>query len=208
MKKYLCIFMLAALAACKNKSERNSGDEGKDSGFTTDTSVRFNPLQVPFSGPPPSFSDSAFWKQADMNNPVYRRQILFMVIDSAYYAITEIETIKNDLAAATGVELPVQERNIKTKALYKLNVIQNSLARQVDSALLTNLKTHTRELVVINQNLAANTEHLRNLSYQLNKVTNIMNRLTGTLAFCISRGLIKPPTPANLSPQEVKEKLL
>jgi len=130
--------------------------------------------------------------------------IVYMSIDSSYYALNAIEGVKNDIASNSSIDLSVSERNLKSKTIQKLNAIQNLLIRQVDSVLLINLKTQTNELAAINSSIAADVGHLKNISQQLSKVSEIMGRVTNVLTFCISRGIVKPPTPINLKPAEVK----
>jgi hypothetical protein len=127
-----------------------------------------------------------------------------MSIDSSYYALNAIEGIKNDIASNSSINLSVSERNLKSKTIQKLNAIQNLLIRQVDSVLLVNLKLHTNELAAINTSIAADVTHLKDISIKLSKVAEIMGRVTNVLTFCISRGIVKPPTPVNLKPEQVK----
>jgi hypothetical protein len=70
--------------------------------------------------------------------------------------------------------------------------------------LLVNLKLHTNELAAINTSIAADVTHLKDISIKLSKVAEIMGRVTNVLTFCISRGIVKPPTPVNLKPEQVK----
>ena len=133
-----------------------------------------------------------------------RRMIVYMSIDSSYYALNAIEGVKNEIASNSSIDLSVSERNLKSKTIQKLNSIQNLLVRQVDSVLLVNLKTHTNELASINSSISADVAHLKNISIQLSRVAEIMGRVTNVLTFCVSRGIVKPPTPINLKPEQVK----
>lgn len=156
------------------------------------------PGGITFSG----IDSSLFSNEPDER--LKRRMIVYMSIDSTYYAINVIEDAKKEMSANSSVGLSVSERNLKSKAILKLNAIQNCLSRQVDSVLLTNLKMHTDELASINKTISSDVAHLKNVSQSLSKVSETMGRVTNVLAFCISRGIIKPPTPVNVQPEQVK----
>ncbi len=196
MKKIYCCLAIVILLSCNNDvgtEKPNGRDQGSDTSFT-DIPKYVNPGVKPFTGRPDN----------DDEENRARREIIYMSIDSAYYAIRAIEEIKNELGGASTVNLTVPERNLKSKAILKMNIIQNALARRIDSALLANLKIHTSELNVINNSISADVTHLRNMSQQLNKVSAIMSRLTDVLSLCISKGLVKPPTPVNVNPEVLK----
>ena len=201
MKKMLYAIAALLLVACNDDNESSVTITEKV--YDRDTSasktvVINNPASKPFSG----IDSTLFSKERDES--VKRRMIVYMSIDSSYFALNAIEGIKNEIASNSSIGLSVSERNVKSKTIQKLNAIQNCLIRQVDSVLLINLKTHTNELAAINSSIAADVGHLKIISQQLSKVSEIMGRVTNVLAFCISKGIVKPPTPINLRPQEVK----
>ena len=201
MKKTIYAIAILVLLSCNNDNKSSVTVTEKE--YDRDTSgankvVITNPVNKPFSG----IDSSLFSKERDER--VKRRMIVYMSIDSSYYALNAIEGVKNDIASNSSIDLSVSERNLKSKTIQKLNAIQNLLIRQVDSVLLINLKTQTNELAAINSSIAADVGHLKNISQQLSKVSEIMGRVTNVLTFCISRGIVKPPTPINLKPAEVK----
>jgi len=201
MKKTISAIAILVLLSCNNDNKSSVTVTEKE--YDRDTSaankvVITNPANKPFSG----IDSSLFSKERDER--LKRRMIVYMSIDSSYYALNAIEGVKNDIASNSSIDLSVSERNLKSKTIQKLNAIQNLLIRQVDSVLLINLKTQTNELAAINSSIAADVGHLKNISQQLSKVSEIMGRVTNVLTFCISRGIVKPPTPINLKPAEVK----
>jgi len=199
-KIFYTITVLVALS-CNNDNQSSvtvtEQEYDRDSSGSTNI-VRVDPASKPFSG-----IDSSLFSR-ERNERLKRKMIVYMSIDSSYYALNTIEGIKNEIASNSSINLSVSERNLKSKTIQKLNAIQNCLVRQVDSVLLINLKTHTNELAAINSTISADIAHLKNISVQLSKVSEIMGRVTNVLAFCISRGIVKPPTPINLKPDEVK----
>lgn len=202
MKWTLSIITILILVSCSNNASNES--EGGD-GFTTDTSsVHYqrpgNP-DIVFSRPGNSLSSG------DDPESIRKRELIYMGIDSTYNAIRQIEEIKKEIGSTSAIHLSSTERNFKTKAIMKLNLIENTLARQVDSALLINLKTHTRQLETINNSISENAEHLKEIAVKLDRVSLVMQRLTDVLGLCISKGLVKPPTPVSSSPAEVKSNL-
>lgn len=201
MRKIL--FSLAALALLSCNDDNDSSvtvtrEEYDRDSSASNTVVVNSPGSKPFSG----IDSTLFSRERDER--VKRRMIVYMSIDSSYYALNSIEGIKNEIAANSSINLSVSERNLKSKTIQKLNAIQNLLIRQVDSVLLINLKTHTNELAAINNSIAADVGHLKNISQKLSRVSEIMGRVTNVLAFCISKGIVKPPTPINLKPAKVK----
>ncbi len=123
---------------------------------------------------------------------VARKASLQTAIDSTYSAMGQIELIKDDINNLPATSYSVQERNYRSKSLMQLNLIQNTLCRQVDSALLINLKMQTNQLLIINEQIAANSTHLKQLSLKLEQAAAILQRIGGILGSCISRGIIKP----------------
>lgn len=201
MRKILYTITILVALSCNNDNQSsvtvNDKEYDRDTSSSTNI-VRVDPASKPFSG-----IDSSLFSR-ERNEMLKRRMIVYMSIDSSYYALNTIEGIKNEIASNSSINLSVSERNLKSKTIQKLNAIQNCLVRQVDSVLLINLKTHTNELAAINSSITADVAHLKNISIQLSKVSEIMGRVTNVLAFCISRGIVKPPTPINLKPDEVK----
>lgn len=201
MRKILYTLTALALFSCNDDNDSSvtitREEYDRDSSASTPVVVN-NPASRPFSG----IDSTLFSKERD--ETVKRRMIVYMSIDSSYYALNSIEGIKNEIASNSSIGLSVSERNLKSKTIQKLNAIQNCLIRRVDSVLLINLKTHTNELAAINNSIAADVGHLKNISQQLSRVSEIMGRVTNVLAFCISKGIVKPPTPINLKPAEVK----
>ncbi len=200
MKRIFILLLPVALFACNNNAEESkekfddmSGGDGHD----TTTHVFIDPTSMN-----PIGMDSALRGEV-----LKAREIIFIGIDSTYSAIHQIDDIKNEIGDESSVELSTSERNIKAKAINKLNLIQNVLVRQVDSAMLVNLKQHTQQLAAINNSITNNVEHLKSISAKLDKVSAIMQRLTDVLSVCISRGLVKPPTPVNSTPAQVKEEV-
>lgn len=201
MRKILYTLTALALLSCNddNKSSVTVTEKEYDRDSSASNKIALNnPASKPFSG----IDSTLFSRERDER--VKRRMIVYMSIDSSYFALNAIEGIKNEIASNSSISLSVSERNVKSKTIQKLNAIQNCLIRQVDSVLLINLKTHTNELAVINNSIAADVGHLKNISQQLSKVSEIMGRVTNVLAFCISKGIVKPPTPINSKPEEVK----
>jgi uncharacterized membrane protein YdfJ with MMPL/SSD domain len=202
MKKLIYLFICVILVACNNAKD-DSKISVSDREYTADSmsggDQRFRQEDnKPFTGTDKS-------KEEEEKEESRRiRELIYMSIDSTYFAIHAIEDVKNEISSESSVQLSVAERNLKSRALMKLNIIQNSLARQVDSTLLINLKNHTRELAGINSDIASNVARLKDISARLDKVTSIMSRLTNVLTFCLSKGLVKPPTPVNGSPGQVK----
>jgi hypothetical protein len=198
MKKCYCIVVLAVILSCNN-NEKKTGD---DMSGTKDTATHTYPANtdpgnIAYGKHEPLTDDAEAEK-------IKRRELIYMGIDSTYYAIHQIEEIKDEIGEESSVNLSVSERNIKSKVIQKLNILQNSLARQVDSALLINLKIHTKQLADINNSITENVVHLKDISAKLAKAANIMNRITGVLSFCVSKGLIKPPTPPGSTATAVK----
>ena len=201
MRKLLYTLTVLVLVSCNddNKSSVTITREEYDRDTSASNKVVIrNPETRPFSG----IDSTQFSRERDER--VKRRQIVYMSIDSSYFALNAIEGVKNEIASNSSINLSVSERNLKSKTIQKLNAIQNCLVRQVDSVLLINLKTHTNELAAINNSIAADVGHLKNISQQLSKVSEILGRVTNILTFCISKGIVKPPTPINLNPDEVK----
>jgi hypothetical protein len=204
-KKYGFIFTLVIIS-CNNTTTDNKVTIG-DREYPADTTAAYPQPKMIQPQTNKAFgydSAAANLKDKDATGALAKRQLLYMSIDSTYYAINEIENIKNQMASESAVALSVAERNIKSKALLKLNIIQNSLSRQVDAALLINLKQHTKELAGVNNAIAVNTAHLKDISIQVTKAAEIVSRLTNVLAFCVSKGIVKPPTPIKGNPADIK----
>ena len=200
MKKIITVLLLITMVACNNKK-----NDTADDGFTTDPNAGKEDYTIKPDAGTTTFNgrDSSSFTSGN-DEKIKRRALIFMGIDSTYYAINQIEDIKNELSGESAVSYSVAERNIRSKALYKLNMIENILTRRVDSALLVNLKSHTAQLDVINEKMITNTEHLQDLSEKLARATRIVDRLTTILGACISSGFIKPPTPVTSTSTDVK----
>lgn len=202
-KKCLLLITFVAYLGCKNSNDtkKKEGD-----GFTTDTSSQV--YMPPFSSAPGTFNgfDTTLLSGEKIDLAV-QRQWLLISIDSTYSAIHQIEIIKNEMMLQPVSKLTMQERNLRAKALNQLNLLENALARQTDEIMIANLKQYTKKLEQINERTEHNTERLHDLSDKLVKSGLIMERVTGILAFCVSKGIIKPPTPKNLTPQNVKATL-
>jgi hypothetical protein len=201
-KQHLIIIAVAIIVSCNNKKQET---EENMTGYTEDsTSGKFvpgpDPGKIAYGKP----SGSLNVDEDELEERKKRRDLLYMGIDSTYFAIHQIEEIKNEIGDEPSIDLTVSERNIKSKAIQKLNVLQNSLAMQVDSALLVNLKIHTKQLSDINNSITGNVMHLKDISAKLTKAANVMTRITGVLSFCVSKGLIKPPTPPGSTAAAVK----
>jgi len=199
MKVLIFFLVVVALNACSGNNEvkTTNGD-----GFTTGTSDSGNLYNT--QNDPSSFGFDSSLVNTESRKQREIRKFLYMSIDSTYFAIHEIEKIKNELSSHSAVGYSEGERNLKSKALLNLNLIENTLTRQLDSALLINLKLHTSQLQQINDKMSKDAEHLKLLSHKLEKAAIIMSRITGVLAVCVSKGIIKPPTPISKSPEIVK----
>lgn len=203
-KKYLLLAMFAAYLGCKSGIDKNK-KEGD--GFTTDTSSQV--YMPPYnSNAPGTFNglDTTLFSRENVDIAA-KRQWLLLSIDSTYSAIHQIENIKNEMTTQPASRLTMQERNLRAKALNQLNLLENALARQADATVLANLKQYTAKLEQINDHTEKNTEKLHELSDKLVKVGLIMQNVTNVLTFCVSKGIIKPPTPKSSTPQDVKSTL-
>ncbi len=199
---YRNMFIAAALGilfiSCGNDSVK-PGDDG----FTTDTTQRGYTIMPP-TGPGTFNSPEAGFSTAEEEERKRKRELLYMGIDSTYYAIGQIELIKSEMSNQSAVNLSASERNLKSKALQQLNLIENTLCRQVDSALLVNLKMHTQQLEKINTDINGKVERLQKLSENLAKAAQVMDRITSVLSICVGKGIIKPATPPSKTAAEVK----
>lgn len=202
MKFIVLFIVVAGISSCVGDDEVKPESDG----FTTDTST-YGGIVIPQNDPSFYGFDSSVLKTEEGRERLEKRKLLYMGIDSTYFAINEIEKIKNEMSSQSAVSFSVAERNLKSKALLKLNLIENTLTRQVDSALLINLKIHTSQLQKINENMAADVEHLKDISEKLGRVAKIMDRITDVLALCVSKGIIKPATPVTQSPAIIKATL-
>src|ERR1043165_862866 len=133
MKKIFYTVSILAVLSCNN--DNKSSVKVTDKEYDHDTSlantraVRTNGVSKPFSG----IDSSLFSNQRDER--AQRRMIVYMSIDSSYFALNAIEGVKNEIASNSSIALSVSERNLKSKTIQKLNAIQNLLVRQVDSVL-------------------------------------------------------------------------
>lgn len=203
--KYLIIAIpVLFFISCKGKKDK----EPVSDGFTTDTAQVYQPQKPPVAGSGNAFGydDSLFIKDPALSEAERKRTLLYMAIDSTYAAMKEIEEIKNEMSAQS-VGLSLTERNVKAKALMQLNKIGNALTRHIDSAVLVNLKQQTEQLKLINNNLDDKVEHLQELSEKLARAGKVMERITDLLTLCVSKGIVKPATPVNKLPVQVKTNL-
>ncbi len=196
MNKFPIILLVLIFFSCKNNKDKIDISES----FTTDTSANVYTEKPDFNTVP--FGSGLFDEEKEEREK--RRTLLFISIDSTYSAIRQIETIKREMTNQSAINLSMVERNLKSKALLKLNLLENELARQVDSSLLLNLKLHTNQLNQINQQISLKSDHLQELSEKLARAGAIMSRVTDVLGACISKGIIKPATPPALTPAAVK----
>lgn len=133
-----------------------------------------------------------------------RKQMIMTQIDSTYAAIALLDETKQDLTDISATEITVAERNKKSKLLFNINIIQNELIRELDGAIVNNLKTQTKTLSDITLELEKNTTHLNTITQKLNKLTQTVSRLTNLLAAGLSKGFIKPATPKSVTAETVK----
>jgi hypothetical protein len=133
-----------------------------------------------------------------------RKQMIMTQIDSTYAAIALLDETKQDLTDMSATEITVAERNKKSKLLFNINIIQNELIRELDGAIVNNLKVQTRRLSDITLELDKNATHLNTITQKLNKLTQTVSRLTNLLAAGLSKGFIKPATPKSVTAETVK----
>jgi hypothetical protein len=133
-----------------------------------------------------------------------RKQMIMTQIDSTYAAIALLDETKQDLTDMSATEITVAERNKKSKLLFNINIIQNELIRELDGAIVNNLKTQTKTLSDITLELEKNATHLNTITQKLNKLTQTVSRLTNLLAAGLSKGFIKPATPKSVTAETVK----
>ena len=166
MRKIIYAIAVLVLFSCNNdnKSSVTVTDKEYDRGSSgSNTAVIKNPENKPFSG----IDSTLFSKERDER--VKRRMIVYMSIDSSYYALNAIEGIKNEIASNSSIDMSVSERNLKSKTIQKLNAIQNLLIRQVDSVLLINLKTRKNEIKGLR--IKEEPPYLRHFTAKLEQVT-------------------------------------
>ena len=136
-----------------------------------------------------------------------RKQMIMTQIDSTYAAIALLDETKQELTEMSVTEITVAERNKKSKLLFNINIIQNELIRELDGAIVSNLRLQTKALTDITQELEKNAAHLNILTQKLNKLTQTVSRLTNLLAAGLSKGFIKPATPKSVTAETVKATL-
>ena len=202
MKYFLIIATIFFFTSCKEKKEKQPETDG----FTTDSNQVFTPQKPTDNGTAFGHDDSLFLKDPILAEAEAKRTLLYMAIDSTYAAIKEIEQIKNEMSVST-TDLSLSERNVKGKALMQLNKIGNALTRNIDSAVLVNLKLQTAQLELINENLDNKVEHYQELSEKLARAGRIMERITDLLTLCLSKGIIKPVMPPGKLPAQIKSTL-
>jgi hypothetical protein len=133
-----------------------------------------------------------------------RKQMILMQIDSTYSAVAFLDTAKQELTDMAPAEITMAERNKRSKVIFNINIIQNELIRELDAAILVNLKTRTNELNNITLELKKDAGHLSTMVQQLNKITQCVSRLTNILAAGLSKGFIKPVTPKGIPAETIK----
>jgi hypothetical protein len=133
-----------------------------------------------------------------------RRQMILMQIDSTYSAISLLDTAKQQLTDISPADISMAERNKRSKIIFNINIMQNELIREMDAAIVSNLKKHTNELSSITLDMKNNAAYLSTMVQQLNKVTQCISRLTNIFAEGLSRGFIKPLTPKGVPPETIK----
>ncbi len=198
------IFMVAyvLLQACNSgESTVSYNADEKDKSADSITETGNSTIHSPGSGAFNSLPNSK-----DAENAERQKQIT-MQIDSTYAAISLLDDLKKDINTETQVALTMAERNKKSKAIFNINIIQNELTRAIDASILANLQIRTNELAGITRELEKNVTHLKQVTTNLNKATQTITRLIDILAFGISKGFIKPPTPKGTPPAEIKAKV-
>ncbi len=133
-----------------------------------------------------------------------RRQMIMAQIDSTYAAIALLDETKQELTDISVTDITVADRNKKSKLLFNINIIQNELIRELDGAIVNNLKLQTKALSDITAELEKNATHLNTITQKINKLTQTISRLTNLLAAGLSKGFIKPPTPKSVTAETVK----
>ncbi len=185
----ICLLSALLLTACGNeaatdaviKPEENKQDE------VSDTMM----LMVPVLKEQFITGYNGF----DEDEKKEKSKLLKMSIDSTYAAINELQLIKETINTEASSGLTVAQRNAKTRSLLELGNIENILCRQIDAVLLQNLQSHTKTLADINIEVIAKDERLARISEQLFKAGRIIDKLSGILSLCITKGVIKPATP-------------
>jgi hypothetical protein len=133
-----------------------------------------------------------------------RKQSIMLQIDSTYAVIALLDDTKQELTDLSATEITLLERNKKSKALFNINIIQNELIRELDAAIVNNLRVRTKALSDITLELEKNADHLNTITQKLNKLTQTVSRLTNILAAGLSKGFIKPATPKTVTAETVK----
>ena len=133
-----------------------------------------------------------------------RKQIIMMQIDSTYAVIALLDDTKQELTDMSATEITLPERNKKSKVIFNINIIQNELIRELDAAIVNNLRIRTKALSDITLELEKNADHLNTITQKLYKLTQTVSRLTNILAAGLSKGFIKPATPKTVTAETVK----
>jgi hypothetical protein len=203
MRRFLPLFVLGFifLQACKGK-ESNVTINPEEIADPKDSVGARGKSTVPDRLPDHAFN--TFKRAKDETEKEARQRAIIMQIDSTYATIHLLEEIKKELNEDTPEELTREERNKRSKIIFRINIIQNELTRTIDASILANLQTKTDELAGITQGLEKDINHLQHVTAKLNKATQSIAKLTNMLAYGLSQGWIKPLTPKGASVTAVK----
>jgi hypothetical protein len=203
MKRFLLLFALGfiILQACNGKESKVTinpeeiADQKDSVGASAKTTV---------PGRLPDDAFNTFKRAGDETEKEARQRAIIMQIDSTYATIHLLEEIKKELNEDSPEELTREERNKRSKIIFRINIIQNELTRTIDASILANLQTKTDELAGITKGLEKDINHLQQVTAKLNKATQSIAKLTNMLAYGLSQGWIKPLTPKGASVTAVK----
>jgi predicted negative regulator of RcsB-dependent stress response len=189
------IIIFIAVQSCSNDETNKTQNNKPGDSITYDNGVKRSPND--------NGSLNGFTKPVD-EAAKERQEMILMQIDSTYAAITSLDEAKQEMTELSPDGLTMAERNKKSKAIFTINIIQNELTRALDASILANLRVRTEQLQGISKELEKNISHLQAVSQKLNKATQCIGRLTNIFATCLSKGWIKPPTPKDKSPENIK----
>ncbi len=197
----LFFFWFIILQACNGKQSTvtinpDEVTEPKDSA-AADVKNR-----IPFPGQEGAFN--TFKRGDEETEKEVRQRAISMQIDSTYATLHLLDNIKRELNEDTPDELTREERNKRSRIIFHINIIQNELTRTIDASILANLQVKTAELASITKSLEKDISHLQQVTAKLNKATQSIAKLTNILAYGLSQGWIKPPTPKGASVATVK----
>lgn len=194
-----CLAMLL-LVACDESYQ--SAETSMQDSVTAETSADS-------TGAPPFMEDRTISNQMSIPNTMTQAmEALTMAIDSSYSAIRLLEAEKAQLMAVPAAQLQPPGRLSRSTAINELNQMQRNIAAQTDALILQQLKTSTQRLDALADAMEKDVERLKLAAARLRTATQVVTRLTDYLAFCLSNQWIKPATPPNATPQEVKQQVL